>query len=234
MSTRTAEGLMAVLLILLSVSVMVKSAELNVGWVPGRGPGSGFWPFWLAALMGLAATAALVRWYLGKTPESQSDEPYIDPDTIGLVMITAGSLTVMIGLIHVVGTYFSFMAFLLFYLKVIGRHSWTESITGMLAAPVVIYLLFEVALTKYLPKGLPFFEDLFLVVDGIRYDIQYGPNAGLIGGLLAINVIGGIAVGVWASRRGINGLVTALGSMVVTPVLGAVAVHYLSRRPAAG
>ena len=43
----------------------------------------------------------------------------------------------------------------------------------VLGAPIFIYLLFEVALTKYLPKGLPFFEELFLYVDDIRYSLFY-------------------------------------------------------------
>ncbi|MEM9783256.1 MAG: tripartite tricarboxylate transporter TctB family protein [Pseudomonadota bacterium] len=230
MSTRTAEGLMAFFLILLSGGVMLKSAELNIGWVEGRGPGSGFWPFWLSFLMGLAALAALVRWFLRQTPESRSVLPYIDLETVVLVMITAFGLLALIVAIHLIGVYFAFMIFLLLYLKLIGRHSWTETMTAVLSVPLVIYLLFEVALTTYLPKGLPFFEELFLAVDNVRYDIQYSQNSGLISGLLALNLLGAIAVGLWARGKGVNPLVAALGSLVVTPVLGAVGVFVFGKR----
>jgi len=55
MSVRTAELLMAILLALGSIGLMVKSSELSIGWIEGRGPGSGVWPFWLAVFMGVAA-----------------------------------------------------------------------------------------------------------------------------------------------------------------------------------
>ncbi|MEM6971659.1 MAG: tripartite tricarboxylate transporter TctB family protein [Pseudomonadota bacterium] len=232
MSTRIAEGLMAFFLVLLSATVMWKSSELNIGWVEGRGPGSGVWPFWLAALMGLASLVALVRFFLQMTPESRNLTDYIDRDTVALVMITAFGLLALIISIHVVGVYFSFMIFLLLYLKLIGQHSWTETMTTVLAVPVIIYLLFEVALTTYLPKGWPFFEELFLAVDNVRYDIQYSANSGLISGLLALNTLGAIGVGLWARRLGINPLLAALGSIVVTPILGGVGVFLMGKKRA--
>lgn len=231
MTTRTAEGLMAAAMLLLSIGLMLKAAELNIGWVKGRGPGSGFWPFWLSALMAAATLATVLRWLLGITPESRSREPYIDRDTVVLVAITAIALTLMIGLIQVIGMYFSFTLFLLFYLKVIGRHSWTETGVFLLAVPTFIYLLFEVALTKYLPKGWPVFEEAFLAVDDVRYDIQYGPNPGLISGAIALWIGLSIVVGSWASRRRRNGLLFFLLSAVASPVVGALVVHRLGHGP---
>lgn len=234
MSTRLAEGLMAGLLVLLSITLMVKSAELNIGWIEGRGPGSGFWPFWLSALMGIAASVALLRWFARMTPESRSNAPYIDGDTVLLVLITAGALTLMIALIQLIGMYLSFLIFLIFYLRVIGRHGWLETGTFALGVPITVYLLFEVALTRYLPKGIDFFEEAFLVVDNQRYAIQYGAAPGLTAAGIALYVIAAIVVGIVAARMGRNGLVAFWASALLTPVGGAVLLSRHVIPPAPG
>ena len=82
---------------LCSIGLMVKSAELPVGWISGEGPGGGAFPFWLGA--GDARVLRLdghqvVR---GASPYSDSDKPYMDRKTLMLFVTAAGSLTVMIG-----------------------------------------------------------------------------------------------------------------------------------------
>lgn len=173
MTTRTAELLMGIATFLLSIGLMwnIYADGLSIGWVEGRGPGSGMWPFWLALGMALAATATLIRWFLGATPESRSLQSYVDPDTMFLVAISAGALLALLIMIEIIGTYFAVMLFMLFYVRVVGRHSWKVTAGTVIGAPILIYLLFEVALTKYMPKGLPFFENLFLYVDDIRYSL---------------------------------------------------------------
>jgi len=48
---RRAELVMALALGVLSAYLMVKSAELPIGWIPREGPGGGAFPFWLSAGM---------------------------------------------------------------------------------------------------------------------------------------------------------------------------------------
>jgi len=173
MTVRMAELLMGVVTLLVSIAIMIKSAELSITWVPGRGPGSGMWPFWLSTIMALASAATLVRWYLGITPESRSDEAYIERDTLFLVFVTVGGILGLVILTEIVGIYFAVMLFMIFYLKILGRHDWKATTAFAVGTPVFIYLLFEVALTKYLPKGLPIFEEAFLVIDDLRYTYFY-------------------------------------------------------------
>ena len=51
MSVRTAELLMAITMGIFSIYLMVKSAELPIGWIDEEGPGGGSWPFWLSTIM---------------------------------------------------------------------------------------------------------------------------------------------------------------------------------------
>ena len=171
MTVRTAELLMALATLALGIVLMIKvySEGLNIGWVEGRGPGAGMWPFWLSVGMVLAALATLVRWFTGATPESRSREPYIAADTLFLVGISAFSLLLFLILITFVGTYLALMVFMAFYVRFLGRHSWPVTIAFVIGTPIFCYLVFEVALTKYLPKGLPVFEEWFLWIDDYRW-----------------------------------------------------------------
>ncbi len=61
MTVRSVELLMAVVLALLSIAIMVKATDgLSIRWVPGTGPGSGVWPFWLSALMLLSCLTTIL------------------------------------------------------------------------------------------------------------------------------------------------------------------------------
>ncbi|WP_198174167.1 tripartite tricarboxylate transporter TctB family protein [Mesorhizobium xinjiangense] len=164
MTVRTAEFTASILLILASLGLMWKSADgLSVGWIPGAGPGSGFWPFWLAVIMLLSSIATLVRWFLRATPQSRSDEAFVDRDTVQIVGLTVLALFFLLLASHYFGMYVSLMAFLLFYLRFIGGHSWTLSITLMVFIPTFVFFFFEYLMTIPLPKGItePLFYPLY-------------------------------------------------------------------------
>ncbi len=160
---RMAELVMAVFMAVFSLYLMWKSAELPIGWIPGEGPGGGAWPFWLAAGMLVCCIAIVYRWAKRLTPESRSEEVYMDRRTLKMFLLNAGALAVMIGLFHIVGAYGAIPAFLIFYLRFLGGHSWR--LTGAFAfiTPIATFLFFEIALQKTLPKGFtdPWFEPIF-------------------------------------------------------------------------
>ena len=166
MKVRTAELAMAVLMALVSVYLMWKSAELPIGWIQGKGPGGGAWPFWLSVVMLACCGVTMIRWFLGKTPESRSEDEYMDRTTRRINFITVGSLVVMLVLTHIIGMYFAIMLFLLFYIRYMGRHSWL--LTGVLAigVPVFMFFFFEALLKIILPKGYsePLFYPLYELI----------------------------------------------------------------------
>jgi hypothetical protein len=156
---RMAELLMALIMGGCSIGLMVKSTELPIGWIPGEGPGGGAFPFWLAAGMLVCCVWIAANWVRRTTAASRSEEPYMDRTTVVLFVSAAGSLAVMIGLIHFIGVYFAVPLFMIFYMRFMGRHSWR--LTGTLATviPVVTFMFFEVALRITLPKGAEVIEE---------------------------------------------------------------------------
>ena len=167
MTVRVAELITAIICALCSIGLMLKSAELNIGWVESKGPGAGAWPFWLSAGMLAASLVTLYRWFRGITPESKSTEPYLTREKLLIVGISASSILFLLIATHLAGIYVALFLFLLFYLKFVGRHSWTLTSVLMIALPVFIFCLFEWALKIPLPKSVT--EPLFYPI----YDLMY-------------------------------------------------------------
>ena len=160
---RRAELVMALALGVLSAYLMVKSAELPIGWIPREGPGGGAFPFWLSAGMLVCCVFIVLRWVLRQSPVSRSAELYFNSAARGTVMTVIVALTLMIGSIHIIGIYFSIPLFLLYYVRVVGRHNWLLSLGVSISAPVISFFFFEIALRITLPKGYsePLFYPLY-------------------------------------------------------------------------
>ena len=161
---------MAIILALCSIGLMIKSAELNIGWIEGRGPGSGAWPFWLSTGMLLCCLWTIVRWFMKITPESVSTEAYISGSTALVVGTSAFSILALLAMTQWAGIYIALPVFLFFYLKFIGRHSWPLTLSLVICVPIFIFCMFEWALKIPLPKA--FTEEWFYPV----YDLIYAQN----------------------------------------------------------
>ena len=162
---RRAEFVMAGVMALFSIYLMVKSAELPIGWEPNRGPGGGAFPFWLS--LGMLLCCGLIAWraWRGATPQSRSGEAYMDGVTFRLFAITAGSIIAMIALFHWIGVYLAVPLFFIFYIRFVGRHSWLTTGAIALATPVFTFFFFEIGLKILLPKGItePLFYPLYAI-----------------------------------------------------------------------
>ena len=157
---RRAELVTAVLMAAFSIYLMIKSAELPIGWLKGEGPGGGAWPFWLAAIMLVCCLWTIVNWFRRTTPPSQSTEPFMDAYAAKMFLLVGGGVTGMIGLVHLVGMYGAIPVFLVYYIRYIGHHSWTATLLIAIISPVTVFFFFDIAMRIVLPKG--YLEPLFL------------------------------------------------------------------------
>ena len=160
MTVRTAELLMAVMMGAFSVYLMYKSLELPIGWVEDEGPGGGAWPFWLSAVMLISCFGIISNWFRKKGKIANSMKTYIQSHVFIEVGAVAVSLIITVALFSFIGIYGALPLFLLFYLKVLGKHRWLFSITFAVVTPIIIFYFFEITLKIILPKGIT--EPLFL------------------------------------------------------------------------
>jgi putative tricarboxylic transport membrane protein len=160
MTVRTAELLMAIVMGTFSIYLMVKSYELPIGWIEEEGPGGGSWPFWLSSIMLISCGGILFNWVRKKGDIAKSTKVYIESHVLGDVGSVAISLIVTVALFSFIGIYGALPLFLIFYLRFLGKHSWSLTATLAVLIPVVIFYFFEITLKIILPKGIT--EPLFL------------------------------------------------------------------------
>ena len=160
MTVRTAELLMAIMMGIFSIYLMYKSAELPIGWVEDEGPGGGAWPFWLSGIMLISCFGIVYNWYRKKGRIASSKKIYIQSHVLTEVGAVAASLIITVALFSFIGIYGALPLFLLFYLRVLGKHPWFFSITFAIVTPIIIFYFFEITLKIILPKGIT--EPLFI------------------------------------------------------------------------
>ncbi len=177
MTVRTAELLLGLAFLVLSGYFMVKSAELPILWVREVGPGGGAWPFWLSAIMFGSCIWILVNWFRKVGPVATNEDPFFVPGTFAPVGAVALALLITVALVQGIGIggfggigfYGALPLFIIFYLKVMGRHSWITTIVTALTIPVITFLFFEILLKITLPKGMT--EPLFLPIYAFFYSL---------------------------------------------------------------
>lgn len=160
---RRAELIMALAMAAFSLYLMVRSAQLPIGWIPESGPGSGTFSFWLGAGMLACTIWIILRWATRTGPLARSTEPFMDRGSLRLFLWGVAWLAGMIAAIQIIGVYGAVPLFLLLYLRFLGRHRWPQTVAIAAATPVITFFVFEIALKIALPKGLtePFFFPLF-------------------------------------------------------------------------
>lgn len=166
---RLGEIVTAGVLALFSIYMMWKSTELPIGYISGRGPGGGAWPFWLSAMMLVCCGVIAFNWWRRTSPPSQSDEPFLDGYGWEMVALVGGGLIGFIALIDIVSMYGAIAIFLFYYLRILGRHSWGLTLTLSLATPILFFFFFEGAMQITMPSGMSFTDPVF----DILYEILY-------------------------------------------------------------
>lgn len=158
---RRGELITAGVLAVLSIYMMWKSTELEIGYVSGEGPGGGAWPFWLSAIMlictGMIAYNAVRR----TSPPSQSTEPVLDPEGRKMLVQVFGGILGFVALVGIISMYGAMLVFLFYYLWGLGRHSLKLSLTISILTPIVFFFFFEGLMRVTMPKGLGFTEPFF-------------------------------------------------------------------------
>ncbi|QBF33449.1 tripartite tricarboxylate transporter TctB family protein [Thalassococcus sp. S3] len=166
---RHGEIITAGVLALLSLYLMWKSTELPVGYIAGQGPGGGAWPFWLSGIMLLSCAMTAWNWWRGTSPPSQSDASVLDDYGWRMLFLVGGGIVAFVALVNIISMYGAIMAFLLYYIRFLGRHSWLTTLAIAFPVPIAFFFFFEGAMRITMPTGLPFTDPVF----NILYEIIY-------------------------------------------------------------
>jgi len=166
---RLGEIVTAGVLAVLSIYMMWKSTELNVGYIKGTGPGGGAWPFWLSAIMLLCTIVIAINWARRTSPPSRSTEPVLDAEGRRMLLEVGGGLFGFIALTGIISLYGAMALFLFYYVWFLGRHKLWLSLLLAIATPILFFLFFEGLMRITMPKGLSFTEPFYNVLYAIIY-----------------------------------------------------------------
>lgn len=166
---RNGEIITAGVLALLSIYLMYKASLNGIGIVAGSGPQGGFWPFWLAVGMLISTGFIAYNWLRRATPQSRSEEPVLDAHGRRTLVLVGGGIIGFVALINIISMYGAMAVFLVYYLRFLGRHSWTLTLSLAVFMPIGIFFFFEGLMRISMPTGMSFTDPLFTFLYGLIY-----------------------------------------------------------------
>lgn len=144
---RAADLITASILLLLGGIVIVDAMRLGVGWGID-GPKSGFFPFWLALIM--VVCCAII---MAQAARKATRPAFVELGKLHPVLKVLWPAVLAVALMQWLGLYLASALYLGFYMRWVGRHSWTTVISLSLSIPLVTFLVFEKWFFVPMPKG---------------------------------------------------------------------------------
>ena len=148
-SNRTMDVLVALLLLGGCAIVIYDSMRLGFSWREGEGPAPGYFPFYIAVILGVSSVINLVSALLGRG----RDQIFVSLRPFGRVLAVLIPSLVYVGLIQYLGIYAASALFIFCFMVVIGRENPFKALLVSLLVPLALFLMFEKWFLVPLPKG---------------------------------------------------------------------------------
>jgi len=155
-STRTMEIVVALLLLAVSALVVYDSYRLGSKW-GDDGPQSGYFPFYIGVLLGLASVATLVRVLLNQwRRDGKSTAPpglFVEWGQLKLVLSVLLPAVVYVLAVQLFGMYVASAIYIMLFMRWLGHYSWVKSAAIGFGVSAAIFVLFEIWFKVPLFKG---------------------------------------------------------------------------------
>ena len=134
--------------------IMKESYRLSIA-MTSNGPGPGFWPFILGALMVLVAAILFINTFINRKEFSQKLIPLTKSGNVR-AYITMGVTAVYCALFDVLGFYLATILYLPAIMVILGMRKPKNLILTTAGIMVSIYIIFNICLSTVFPKGILF------------------------------------------------------------------------------
>ena len=158
-SNRTMEIVVALLLMGGSAIVISDSVRLGFGWQEGVGPAPGYFPFWVAVILGVSSLVTLVTAALGHG----AGETFVSLRPFGRVLAVLIPSLIYVALVGGIslgpvdvprlGIYVSSAIFIAVFMIAVGRESILKALAVGVVVPLGLFFMFEKWFLVPLPKG---------------------------------------------------------------------------------
>ena len=157
-STRTMEIVVALLLLAVSALVVYDSYRLGSKW-GDDGPQSGYFPFYIGLLLGIASVATLAGVFLKDARRGEPAAPGAEPRFVAwgqlkLVLSVLVPAVVYVLGVQLFGMYVASAVYIALFMRWLGHYSWVKSVGIAVAVTATIFVLFEIWFKVPLYKGV--------------------------------------------------------------------------------
>lgn len=157
--TRGVEVVVALLLLCVCAVVIFDSVRLGFSWREGEGPAPGYFPFYVALILGVSSVVNLVSALLGRG----AGEIFVAVQPFGrvlAVLLPSIAFVALIGGISLgplvlpgLGIYVASAIFMFGFMVFVGRENPLKATPIAVAVPFLLFLMFEKWFLVPLPKG---------------------------------------------------------------------------------
>ena len=144
---RLVETVVALVIGALGVIAMIGSLQVGIGWGL-EGPKSGFFPFWIGAIVVLASAVNVARALA--VPRERLFAEWTQLAQVRKVVIP---MAIYVAAVPWLGIYVSSALLIAGFMRWLGRYGWPLTVLLSVAMPVLIYVTFENWFLVPLPKG---------------------------------------------------------------------------------
>lgn len=158
-TNRAVDIVVALLLLAACAVVIADSVRLGFNWREGEGPAPGYFPFYIAIILGVASLVNLVSALRGRG----SGVIFVSLRPFGRVLAVLIPSIVYVALIGGLsfgpveipglGIYVASAIFIFLFMMVIGRENPLKALGIGVAVPIALFLMFEKWFLVPLPKG---------------------------------------------------------------------------------
>ena len=158
-SNRAADIVVAVLLLVVCAIVIHDSNRIGFHWIEGEGPAPGYFPFYIALVLGVSSLINLVSAIRAPGPSGV----FVSMRPFGRVLAVLIPSLIFVGLIGGIsigpvdvpglGIYVSSALFIFGFMLVIGRENLFKALAVSVCVPLVLFMMFERWFLVPLPKG---------------------------------------------------------------------------------
>ncbi|MGM9490774.1 tripartite tricarboxylate transporter TctB family protein [Ideonella sp. YS5] len=143
------DAMVAALLTMVGLVVLVEARRLGAGWT-SDGPGPGYFPFYIGALLAIGGVGILYQSLLSKTANTGT---FVDSEQFKRVMSVLLPAVLYVAVIMVLGQYVASAIFIALFMVWLGKYSWLKSVVVGLAVNALFFAMFEVWFKVPLFKG---------------------------------------------------------------------------------
>ena len=141
--------IVAAILMGVGTLVMAGSYRLGAGW-SSAGPDSGYFPFYIGALILLSSTATLLITLFTKSPDRTT---FVEPERFRRVLQVLIPSFIFAIAINYIGIYVAGGLFIACFMWWLGKYPLPKVAMVSVLVPLILFVVFEVWFLVPLPKG---------------------------------------------------------------------------------